>query len=266
MKLRYVELVLLQCWYLMGLNTMQSERFKAECTMINWRRARRFADKARTERLHQELRGLLDGLSAELKSWRPDDWYEHQRFWNDADAEDRDAAMAEALEEWYAEQAEGEVEVAANEAEGEEEVAAEEAEGEEEKAAVQAEGEEELTAEQADGQEEEAVEQAAEQAEGEEEEAAEQAECEEEMEAEKAEGEQGSADDDLSLEAINALNKEADDAYDRAARERTTRQVQPGSNDVEPTPHKTKKATRIPEPTAASTRSPRNSRPVNRYK
>jgi hypothetical protein len=34
-----------------------------------------------------------------LKSWRPDDWYEHQRFWTDADAKDRDAAITKALED-----------------------------------------------------------------------------------------------------------------------------------------------------------------------
>ena len=51
------------------------------------------------QRVHQELREILHDLVQEMKSWRPDDWYEHQRFWTDADAKDRDAAITKALED-----------------------------------------------------------------------------------------------------------------------------------------------------------------------
>ncbi|KAG9772625.1 hypothetical protein KCU95_g15015, partial [Aureobasidium melanogenum] len=100
-----------------------------------------------------ELRGLLDDLAEELRSWRLDDWYEHQLFWADADAEDRDAAITKALEDWFAEQAEGEEGEGAKQAESDEENIAKQAEGEDEEFVEQVEGEEEVAAEQAEGKE-----------------------------------------------------------------------------------------------------------------
>lgn len=105
------------------------------------------------EVLYKEIRDLLDDLAEELRSWRPDDWYEHQLVWSEADAQDRDDAITEALEEWYGEQADGEEGEATEQTEGEEESTAEEADIEDEEAAEQVEDEKEFTVEQAEGEE-----------------------------------------------------------------------------------------------------------------
>lgn len=89
------------------------------------------------ERLYKEICDLLDDLAEELRSWRPDDWYEHQLVWSEADAQDRDDAITEAPKEWYDEQAEGEEEEDAEQAEGEEESIAEQAKDEDKEAAGQ---------------------------------------------------------------------------------------------------------------------------------
>lgn len=105
------------------------------------------------EVLYKEVRDLLDDLTEDLRSWRPDDWYEHQLFWTNTDAQDRDAAITKALEEWYGEQADGEEEETAEQAEDGEKSTAEETGGEDEEAAEQVEDEKEFTAEQAKGEE-----------------------------------------------------------------------------------------------------------------
>ncbi|KAG9677116.1 hypothetical protein KCU95_g16143, partial [Aureobasidium melanogenum] len=144
----------------------ETARFRAENYLAHWHLHRPAAGtpaRARRERLEKEIRDLLDDLAEELKSWRPDDWYEHQLFWTEADAQDRNAAITEALKEWYGEQVEGEdaEEEAAEEPEGEEEnitkgeaeKVAERAEGEDEKVAKQVEDEGKVAAEQAEGKE-----------------------------------------------------------------------------------------------------------------
>ena len=132
---------------MLRLTAAQAERYHTENAVSHWRSSRHLGDEARTKRIYKELRGLLDDLAEELKSWRPDDWYENQRFWTDADAEDRDAVITEAQEEWLAEHTEGEEKDAVEQAEGAQEKIVTQAEVEEEEAAKQAEGEEEMAAE-----------------------------------------------------------------------------------------------------------------------
>ncbi|KAH0373701.1 acid protease, partial [Aureobasidium melanogenum] len=183
----------------------ETARFRAENYLAHWRLHRPAAGtpaRARRERLEKEIRDLLDDLAEELRSWRPDDWYEHQLFWTEADAQERNVAIGEALKEWYGEQVEGEEEEeAAEEAEGEEENIVKQAEGEGEEGVKQAEDDEENTVKQTEGE----TEKIAEQAEGEDEKVAEQVEDEEEVAAEQSEG----------MVATNALRKEVDDAFER---------------------------------------------------
>lgn len=69
---------------------------------------------------YQETRTSLDQLAEEMRRSRPDDWIDHQLVWTDIDAQDRDAEITEALEEYAAEQAGTEQEEVIQQAEGEE--------------------------------------------------------------------------------------------------------------------------------------------------
>ncbi|KAG9950087.1 hypothetical protein KCU85_g3910, partial [Aureobasidium melanogenum] len=189
-------------WY-----EVETAPFRAENYLAHWRLHRPAAGtaaRARRERLEKEIRDLLDDLAEELRSWRPDDWYGHQLFWTEADAQDRNAAITEALKEWYGEQVEGEdaEEEAAEEAVDEEEDIVEQAEDEEEEGVEQPKDDEGNTVKQSQGE----AEKVAERAEGEDEKVAKQVEDEGKVAAEQAEGKEQMAAEQIEDEEQNAID------------------------------------------------------------
>jgi hypothetical protein len=213
-------------------------RFHAENAFAHWCVFTPTGSYPGVDTVRNNLRTSLDEVADYLKTFRPDDWKDVQRFWS-------------ALET----------------AEAEAEHAAELAEGQEEEVAELAEGQEEEDAEVAEDQEEEV---AAATAGGKIERLAALAEAQEEHEAELAEGEleEGA---DLAPETIAALNKAADEAYDAQARARAPARTPDNTMEAVNEGPKVRnkpfrRLTRIPVPvTAASTRSPRASKAPDRY-
>jgi hypothetical protein len=224
-------------------------RFHAENAFAHWCVFTPTGSYPGVDTVRNNLRTSLDEVADYLKTFRPDDWKDVQRFWS-------------ALET-----AEAEAEHAAELAEGQEEEDAELAEGQEEEDTELAEGQEEEDAEVAEDQEEEV---AAATAGGKIERLAALAEAQEEHEAELAEGEleEGA---DLAPETIAALNKAADEAYDAQARARAPARTPDNTMEAVNEGPKVRnkpfrRLTRIPVPvTAASTRSPRASKAPDRY-
>ncbi|KAG9526024.1 hypothetical protein KCU93_g5625, partial [Aureobasidium melanogenum] len=272
-RLRY-DMLLAYCeddWY-----EAENKRYLAENSYAHWCLFNPTGSYEGVDQDREILREYLDELADYLRPSRPDDWKDAQKFWTAAE-------VAEAEEEYAAELAEGEEELQADAAEGEEELQADAAEGEEELQADAAEGEGELQADAAEGEDEQQVEaaegeeeQQVEAAEGEDEQQVDAAEAEvehlallaeaqQEQDAENAEAEleEGA---DLSPGTIQALNDLFDEQYDAAARIRNNQPV----DAIAPSETSTKaknKRTRIPAPvTAASSRSPRASKPPARYK
>jgi hypothetical protein len=105
-------------------------RFRAENYWKNWRAYWRPGDSARVDRLLQETRTSLDELAEEMRRSRPDDWIDHQLVWTDIDAQNRDAEITEALEEYAAEYSEAEQVETAEQAGAEQEEVIQRTEGE----------------------------------------------------------------------------------------------------------------------------------------
>jgi hypothetical protein len=77
----------------------------AEACYINWRNTHPAHRYPNVERRRLELRAVLDDVDEDLKSRRPDDWYEHQITWTDADAEERQVEILRIIAEHEAEAA-----------------------------------------------------------------------------------------------------------------------------------------------------------------
>jgi hypothetical protein len=95
----------------------QSEHFYAENAYANWCLFNPTGSYPGVDRIRTDLRTDLDQLTEYLKTFRPDDWKDHQRFWNNTEAAE---AQAEYAAEWAKAEGEGKVAVAEGEKEEEE--------------------------------------------------------------------------------------------------------------------------------------------------
>lgn len=125
-RLRY-HMLLASClddWY-----EAEEMRFHAENTDTSWCLFNPIGSFPGAEQVRSDLRTSLDRIADDLKTFRPEDWKETQRFWNDIEAAE---AQEEYAAEWPDEDKDGEEEDDEDEDEDEEE----EDEAEEEGVAV----------------------------------------------------------------------------------------------------------------------------------
>lgn len=105
-------------------------RTRVDSTYAHWCIQNHADDYPGADRLRTKIRAILDEVDKILKSRRPSGWCNHQLFWTEADVDERDAELAEAIAEGDADIVEGEMEEDVNFDEAEVERLAELAEAE----------------------------------------------------------------------------------------------------------------------------------------
>jgi hypothetical protein len=110
-RLRYYMLLAscLDDWY-----EAEDMRFHAENTYTSWCLFNPINSFPGADKVRSDMRTNLDNIADDLKTFRPEDWKETQRFWNDIEA-------AEAQEEYAAERSKEEEDEEEEEDEGDEE-------------------------------------------------------------------------------------------------------------------------------------------------